>query len=97
MNSKLKSPNQEPESIKDDKIVLINPSMTEFKTSFFDDKNTAHYVAIPPVGTKEFDRGIGQTVLNHLIDFILNQSGFSYKTDVNIEKAEIRKRCVLYE
>jgi len=97
MNLKLKSPNQEPEPVKEDKIILINPSMTEFKTSYFDDKNNPVEVIIPPVGTKELDRGIGETVLDHLVDFVINQSGFAYKSDVNIEKAEIRKRCVLYE
>ena len=54
-------------------------------------------VIINPLTSKEFPYNKGQVILKHLIDFILNQEGFSYKTDVNLELAEIRKQCVLYE
>ena len=96
MNSKLKSPNQEPE-VKTGEMHLINPSVSEFKTSYFDDNNNSVEVVLAPLETKAFPRATGELVLRHLIDFILNQGGFSYKTDVNLELAEIRKKCVLYE
>jgi hypothetical protein len=96
MNSKLKSPNQEPED-KKGKIYLINPSTTEFKTSYFDDNNQSVEVVLAPLETREFPSGVGQTVLKHLMNFILNQGGFSYKTDVNLELAEIRRKCIIYE
>jgi hypothetical protein len=96
MNSNLKSPNQEPE-VKTGEIHLINPSLKEFKTSYFDDNNKPVEVVLAPLETKAFPRAIGEVILRHLIDFVLNQGGFSYKTDVNIELAKIRERCVLYE
>jgi hypothetical protein len=96
MNSKLKSPNQEPE-VKTGEMHLINPSVSEFKTSYFDDNNQSVEVIIAPFGSKAFPRATGEVILRHLIDFIINQGGFSYKTDINLEKAEIRKKCILYE
>lgn len=96
MNSKLKSPNQEPES-KDGEIHLINPSLKEFKTSYLNDDNKSIDVVLPPLSSKAFPRATGEVVLKHLMDFILNEGGFSYKTDVNEELKLIRERCVLYE
>ena len=96
MNSKLKAPNQEPE-VKTGEMHLINPSVSEFKTSYFDDNNNSVEVVLAPLATKAFPRGIGEVILRHLMDFILNQGGFSYKTDVNEELKKIRERCVLYE
>ena len=96
MNSKLKAPNQEPE-IKNGEIHLINPSLKEFKTSYFDDDNKSVEVVMPPLSSKAFPRATGEVVLKHLINFILNEEGFSYKTDVNLELASIRERCVLSE
>jgi hypothetical protein len=95
-NDTLYAPNQ-PIEPKGDEIHLINPSMQEFKTSYLDDKNHEVQVILEPLQAKEFPMSIGLTVLKHLQDFILNQQGFSYKTDVNLELAKIREKCVLYE
>ena len=96
MNSKLKAPNQ-PVEVKTGEIHLINPSLKEFKTSYFDDNNNSVEVVLAPLETKAFSQATGQVILKHLVNFVLNQGGFSYKTDINIELAKIRERCVLYE
>lgn len=99
MNSKrnnLYSPHQEIVT-KTDKIYLINPSVAEFKTSYFNDKNERVEITLAPLETRDFPIGEGNTILKHLVDFILNQGGFSYKTDVNIEKEKIRQKCIVYE
>ncbi len=93
----LYSPNQEPKPLESNEIHLINPSIKEFKTSYLDDKNRSIEVVLTPMEVKSFPINIGKTILEHLIDFILNQEGFSYKTAVNIEREIIRERCVLYE
>jgi hypothetical protein len=92
----LYSPNQPPKE-ENDTIYLINPTSEEFKTSYLDDSNKSIEVILAPLKSREFPTKVGKIILNHLIDFVLNQGGFSYKTDVNIEKARIRKDCVLYE
>ncbi len=92
----LYSPNQEPKDSKG-KIYLINPSVNEFTTSYFNDKNQSVEVILAPLETKAFPASIGRIVLNHLVDFILNQSKFAYKTSINVEKAKIKERCVVYE
>jgi len=97
MNSKnLHSPNQEP-VIKTGDIYLVNPSIEEFKTSYFDDKNNSVEVVLAPLETRAFPINTGEVILKHLMNFVLNQGGFSYKTDVNLELAEIRKKCIVYE
>ena len=78
-------------------IYLVNPSIEEFRTTFFNDKNHSVEVVLAPLETRAFPRSIGETVLNHLMNFILNQGGFSYKTDVNLELAKIKEKCVVYE
>ena len=92
----LHSPNQE-KTPKTDDILLVNPSIEEFKTTFFNDKNHSVEVVLAPLETRAFPRAIGETILKHLMNFILNQGGFSYKTDVNLELAKIKEKCVVYE
>ncbi len=92
----LHAPNQEVIPKTDD-LLLVNPSIEEFTTYYFDDKNKQVKVTLAPLETKAFPRGVGQTILNHLMNFILNQGGFAYKTDVNLELAKIREKCVVYE
>ncbi len=94
--SNLHSPTQEPIPQKGE-IHLINPQMEEFKTMYLDDKNKSVEVVLAPLETKAFPIGTGKIILKHLMDFVLNQAGFSYKTDVNLKLAEIRKKCVVYE
>ena len=92
----LHSPNQKPE-LKTDELYIINNSTEEFKTTYLDDNNQTVEVIFAPLETKSFPHAVGQVVLKHLVDFILNQGGFAYKSDINIEKEEIRKKCVVYE
>ena len=96
MNSNLNSPIQ-PEPIKGDEIHLINPSMKEFRTTYLDDHNNSVEVILEPLATRAFPMAQGLVILKHLMNFILEEGGFSYKTDVNLELADIRKKCVLYE
>ena len=91
------SPNQEPPEEKKGKMYLINPSVKEFTTTLFDDNNKTISVTLAPLETKAFPAGIGRTILTHLVNFILNQGGFAYKSDIKEELAEIRKKCVVYE
>jgi len=91
------SPNQEPPEDKKGEMYLINPSVKEFTTTLLDDNNKSISITIAPLETKAFPSSIGRTILLHLVNFILNQGGFSYKTDVKLELAEIRKKCVVYE
>ncbi len=92
----LHAPNQEVIPQKGE-MLLINPTMEEFKTSYFTDKNEGVEVTIAPLDSKAFPRSVGETILNHLMNFVLNKGGFSYKTDVNLELAKIREKCVVYE
>lgn len=90
------SPNQEPEE-QSENLYLINPSIEEFKTTYLDDDNKTVEVVLAPLESREFKPGEGRIVLNHLVNFILNQEGFAYKSDVNEELARIRKKCIIYE
>ena len=92
----LNSPHQEP-AIQVGDIYLVNPSIEEFKTTYFNDKNEPVEVKLAPLETRAFPRNTGNIILNHLVNFILNQGGFSYKTDVNLELAKIREKCIVYE
>lgn len=92
----LYSPNQ-PSEIKSDTIDLINPSIKEFKTTYLDDYNKEIEIVLAPLQAKAFPTSVGIIILDHLIDFILNQGGFSYKTSVTEERKKIREKCVLYE
>lgn len=93
----LYSPNQEPEEQKTGSIYLINPSVQEFKTQYLDDKNKPVEVMLAPLESRAFPTAVGNIVLNHLVNFILNQAGFSYKTDVKEELEKIRAKCIIYE
>ncbi len=89
----LHSPNQEviPQT---DEMLLINPTPKEFTTTYFDDENKQVKVTIPPLASQSWPRHTGEIVLKHLMNFVLNQNGFSYKTDVNLELAKIREKCL---
>lgn len=94
--SNLYSPIQEPTTQKGE-MYLVNPSMKEFKTTYLDDKNQSIEVILEPLETKAFTRNTGEIILKHLMNFVLDQGGFSYKTDVNLELAKIKEKCVVYE
>lgn len=87
---------QEPED-KTGTMHIINPSIEEFNTTFLDDRNKHVSLTLAPLESREFSRSVGSIVLRHLVNFILNQSGFSYKTDVNKELERIRATCIIYE
>ncbi len=78
-------------------IHLQNISIEDFHTSYFDNNNKEVKVTIPGLKTKEFSHSIGMIIRNHLANFILNQKSFHYKTDVNLELAEIKKQITIYE
>lgn len=90
------SPQQESEE-KSETIHIINPSVKEFKTTYLNDKNEQIEVILAPLESRAFPRGEGEIVLRHLVNFILNEGGFSYKSDINLELTDIRKKCVIYE
>lgn len=92
----LNSPHQEP-TVQTGDILLVNPSMEEFKTTYLDDKNKQVEVTLQPLETRAFPRDTGRIVLTHLVNFVLNQGGFSYKANINLELAKIREKCIAYE
>ncbi len=92
----LHSPTKESVPQTDD-ILLVNPTMEEFTTYYFNDKNEQVKATLKPLETKSFPHSYGQIILKHLMNFVLNQGGFSYKTDVNLELAKIKEKCLVYE
>lgn len=93
----LYSSHQLPEKSAEGTIYLMNPSIQEFKTSYFDDDNQSVEVVIPALETKEFPAALGNVIRNHLVTFILNQEDFHYKTDVKLELERIKQEVTMYE
>lgn len=76
---------------------LQNLSNSDFSMQYFDDENKPHTVLIPALDTQSFPTALGHVVRNHLATFMLNEQGFSYKTDPQDELTKIKERITIYE